>query len=81
MIACLAISSCVYYALELTHMVLDRERVGEELRAEVERLEAEVERLKLAVTTTSGTGRRDDGSLLHDDVSARATQRSWWKIW
>lgn len=72
MIACLAIGSCVYYALELTHSVLDREVVVRELEEKVMGLEAEVERLRVSgVGSKVGAG---EGELLE-------AGKSWWKVW
>ncbi|ORY88184.1 hypothetical protein BCR35DRAFT_301696 [Leucosporidium creatinivorum] len=72
MIACLSIGSIVYYALELTHSILDREVVVRELEEKVATLEGEVERLRVtggASAAGSAEEKLFDGG------------KSWWKVW
>lgn len=73
MIACLSIGSIVYYALELTHSVLDREVVVRELEEKVATLEGEVERLRVAGGGSSSAGSATEKVL--------AGGKSWWKAW
>jgi hypothetical protein len=72
MIACLSIGSIVYYALELTHSILDREVVVRELEEKVATLEGEVEKLRVA------GGAPAVGSA-HEKVLDGG--KTWWKMW
>ncbi|KAM0752167.1 hypothetical protein T439DRAFT_379273 [Meredithblackwellia eburnea MCA 4105] len=77
MIQCLAIGSIVYYALELLHNTLDRERIIEELQAKVDGLERELQektqgRKGLLVGMVGG---RNGDSL------ETGAGKSWWKFW
>ncbi|GAA5922086.1 hypothetical protein JCM3775_003486 [Rhodotorula graminis] len=67
MLHCLALGSIVYYALELTYMVLSREKQGDELRAKVERLEAQLAEARVGKVEAQG--------------GTPAPRRSWWKLW
>lgn len=72
MIACLSIGSIVYYALELTHSILDREVVVRELEQKVATLEGEVERLRV-------TGEASATGTVEEKLVGGG--KSWWKMW
>lgn len=79
MVACLAIASCVYYALELAYVVLEREKRGIELAKRVEVLEGTLEKL-MVVKPQESNDVVETGKVEGDDGQRSRTQ-SWWKIW
>jgi hypothetical protein len=77
MVACLAIASCVYYALELAYVMLERERRGIRLAERVEQLETQLKELMIVEPIEPGV---DTRSNLHGDAGAGKSS-SWWKFW
>ncbi|KAK4057360.1 hypothetical protein OIO90_001428 [Microbotryomycetes sp. JL221] len=70
MIAVLAISSTVYYGLELLHSVLDRQLYVQEMSKKVNELEMKLDQLKKATDTTTTA-----------QMGKQAEKRPWWKWW